>query len=339
MRKITIILSILALIASGCGGNNKATNNNIRENKPFQYDESKTLFSGAFAVSPEYFAELTLNTETGKLTVIINGQEMPFELSISGSLKEVFETLVCIATEDLNKDGYVDFILTPNCNARFPASYVYLFDKDKKYFVVYRDDESEDVDFFLIGNTTGFITRIQPEQGTLNPLDFSNRIEFVNDDGSNWFSLPVDLGNYSLYVERDLFQRNSEFKPWAFEPGIEVFAIRCIDQTDSTYIIVVNEDENLVKQLKKHEYLKFQTIEEHVINRLVGTDLEKNPIRKNPSDNATIIDITNLDIDVTHSIERNGDWIKIVNTFTEEVLGWIRWKKDDRFMISLYYSI
>lgn len=339
MKKIAIILSIFALIVISCGGRNNKTNSNIsRESKPFQYDESGTLYSGAFVVSPDYFAELILNTETGKLTTVINGRETPFDLAIEGDLKEVFEVLVCISTEDLNKDGYVDFILTPYCSSRFPTSYVYLFDKEKKHFVL-NVPKSEFDEFSLIGNTIGFITKIQPEHGSLNPLDSANRITFLNDDRSSWLSLPINLGSYSTYVEEGLFEYNDEFQPWAFDSGIEVFVIRCIGKTDSTYTVIVNENRDIVKHLKKHKSLCFETVEKHVSHLLVSTDFETNPVRKTPSDNAAIVNTTEDETDLIHSIEVKDEWIKIENLDTNKVLGWIRWKKGDRFMIKMFYSI
>jgi len=334
MKKTAIILSILVIIASSCGRGNKKV-------RPFQYNESGTLYSGAFAVSPDYFAELSLNVETGELTVLINGHKKPFDLSpiqrnFSGDLKEIFSEMLEINTEDLNGDGYVDFALTPNCTAKFPKSFVYFFDKEKENFVEQKE-ESEGVVFEPIGNTIGFISF--ECYGCKN--DTLNRIEILNDDGSNWLS--GDVQDFIEYTDGELNIRknnnNEDFKPWAFEPGIGVFTIRCIAESENDYTIVANEEENIVKRLKKHKCFKFETVEEHVVNRLVGTDFSLNPIRENPNDDSQIIDINNLDAELIVSIERKGDWIKIENSETNEVLGWIRWKKDDRFMIWMYYSV
>ena len=145
MRKIVIILNVLVFIASSCGGRNNKANGNIdRENKPFQYDESGTLYSGSFAVSPDYFAELTLTAETEELIVLINGKKTSFDFAISENLEELFFFGLCVRTDDFNSDGYVDFEWIPNCSARFPKSYVYLFDKDKECFVISSEDNEND---------------------------------------------------------------------------------------------------------------------------------------------------------------------------------------------------
>ena len=140
MRRVAVILSVLALVMSSCTKN--------KEN-PFEYDESKNLYSGAFAVSSDYFAEITVNCNTGEITVLINGRKTPIELP--PDYRNVFETQHCFYTEDFNRDGYVDFRLRPNCDARYSQSYDYYFDKEKEYFVPVVDEEGgntiiEDID-------------------------------------------------------------------------------------------------------------------------------------------------------------------------------------------------
>jgi hypothetical protein len=191
--------------------------------------------------------------------------------------------------------------------------------------------DSNETQFPLIGNTIGFISFDWDkwEENT------SIKIEILNDNGSIWCSFD---GNPYDYSERSR-NPDKDFKPWAFEPGIGVFIMRCIAKSGNGYTIVANEEQNLVKQLEKHGYLKFQTVEEHISYTLVDTDFNLNPLREYPSDEAPIIDIINFDVEVISSIERKGDWIKITNSFTSEVLGWIRWKKCDRFMVWLYYSV
>lgn len=154
MKKSCLFILLLILIVGCIRKTNKATGNteslteqivqgkNQKENVPFHYNESGTAYSGAFAVSDDYFAELALNIETGKLTVLINGKEVPCELSIPED-PEVFLPALCITVEDLNGDGCMDFALTPNCTARFPESYVHLFDTGKGCFVAFSDNNDE----------------------------------------------------------------------------------------------------------------------------------------------------------------------------------------------------
>ena len=341
MKKIIFILSVFAFIASGCGEKTNKTadttpqNNSSRENIPFHYNESETVFSGAFAVSPDYFAELTLTAETKELIVLINGKETPFDFAISENLEELFFFGLCVRTEDFNSDGYVDFEWIPNCSARFPESYVYLFDKDKECFTAYKDDEdeSEESPFLLLENTIGFM------RASYENLDTLQRIEFLNDDGSVWFSFHADILEYHENVERGVNADNEDFEPWAFGPEIGVFVIRCIAKLEAGYTVIVNEKTNTVKQLKKHNNIQFQTVEEHVLGAIIGNDFNVNPIRENPNDNAKVVYATDEEIEVLTAVEMKGEWIKIEDIYSNKILGWIRWKMDGRLMIQMYYSI
>jgi len=200
--------------------------------------------------------------------------------------------------------------------------------------------DGDETQFPLIGNTIGFISFdfdkwYSEERHTLNS------IEILNNNGSSWLS--ADVKDFVEYTDGELNIRQNnnyeDFRPWAFEPGIGTFTIRCIAKSETDYTIVVNEDKNIVKQLNKHKYFQFQTIEEHVSRRLISTDFGLNPIRKTPDDNAPIIRATDDETEVTASVELQGDWIKIEDSYTNKVLGWIRWKKGDRFMVWLHYSV
>ena len=203
--------------------------------------------------------------------------------------------------------------------------------------IVFNNDETL---FPLIGNTIGFISFdfekwFAEERGTFD------RIEILNDNGNSWLSAYVS--DFIEYTNGDVnisaHNNYENFRPWAFEPGIGVFTIRCIAKSETDYTIVVNEEKNIVKRLKEHDIFKFQSLEEHVSNRLVGTDFDLNPIREFPSDDAPIVLATEDEIELTVSIELKGDWIKIEDSYNDKVLGWIRWKKGDRFMVQLYYSV
>jgi len=125
MRKIVLILSAFALVVSSCTKNKE---------RPYEYDESKNLYSAAFVVSPDYFAEIIGNPETDELTVLINGHKTPIEFPITD--RGILEPAAWLVAKDLNEDGYVDFCFTPNCTAKYPPSYTYYFDKDKEHFVL-----------------------------------------------------------------------------------------------------------------------------------------------------------------------------------------------------------
>ena len=199
--------------------------------------------------------------------------------------------------------------------------------------------DSDELQFPLIGNTIGFIS-FDFDKWYSEGDDTLNKIEILNEDSSIWLS--ADVQDFVEYTNSELNIRknnNIDFQPWAFEPSIGVFTIRCIAKTENAYTIIVDEEKNIVKQLQKHEQFQFQTLEEHVSMVLVSTDFSLNPIREKPNENAAIVNTIDDEIDLTASVELKGDWIKIENSYSNKVLGWIRWKKGDRFMVWLYYSV
>ena len=183
--------------------------------------------------------------------------------------------------------------------------------------------------FPLIGNTIGFVMFL--DRG-LAEIDRLNKVEILNDDGTIWHSFYVG-GCVSDFVGN-----NELFRPFAFE--FFVLAMRCIAKSEHYYTVVVNEEKNLVKRMRRHSEFGFQTVEQHVL-RLVGTDFRINPIRTYPNDDAPIVheEWYKYEDFLIMAIEAEGDWIKIIDAWEDEILGWIRWRKDDRFMVWLFYSI
>ncbi|MDL2262853.1 SH3 domain-containing protein [Bacteroidales bacterium OttesenSCG-928-I21] len=326
---------LLSIIIIGCNTRNKITTDDtdsisesadivFRENIPFDYDESGILFKGAFNVSPDYFAELILNTETTEFIIFINGEktfcELPFEDP------EILLPGICVNTEDFNQDGYVDFCLIPNCSARFPESYVYFFDSEKEYFVLAeKENNDEYAHRYYINNTVGFIS-INHETP-----DSINKITFLNDDETIWMTFMADdFGNVIDWHE--------DFHPWALESGIMVFAVRCVEKNDDGYRVIVNEGQEMEKQLLKHKNIEFSTIEEHLLTILIDFDIKQNPIRETPDDNGEILFVDDLG-DLINVVEVNGDWIKIRDLYNDKILGWIKWREKNEFLIDFYYSV
>jgi len=340
VKNIGLLLLLLILFIGCKGRDNKVSGNtgslpepivqsvtnHNRENIPFDYDESGTSYSGAFTISSDYFAELTLNIKTGQLIVLINGDETPCELSMPED-PEVFLTALCITTEDLNEDGYMDFILTPNCSARFPVSYVHLFDKNKECFVAHKDDHKDEEPLYrpAVGNTIGFITFDHED------IDAENKITFLNDDGSVWMEFGADDYHYDKEIKWA-----GDFHPWALESEYKVFVIRCTGKDDKGYRVIIDEEHGTEKQMPKHRNIKLTTTEEHMLNYFIGYDRTNNPLRETPD--GTIIQPEETE-DILSAVEVKGDWIKIKDVDSNEILGWIKWRDKDVFLIDFYYSM
>lgn len=303
------------------------------ENKeiiPFAYNSSDYSYSGTFVVSPEYYAEVILNPNSGNFRIFINGTEVSCNLKYDGDREDLQLESLSIRPEDYNEDGYMDFRLSVYRD----SGTVYVFDKDKKCFLAAPKEDYHALKK-TIDNTVGFITF--PDPGEKDGL--KDKAEIVNKDGTPWMSFHID---YSRYNEK----YRDNFMPWAFEPGIGVFVVRCTKVNADSYTIVVNEALGLKKQLKKNPDIKFSTLEEHIFSALLGFDKETNPMRKEPNDNAEeYVWSTDekFDPELLFAEEMKGDWIKLkIHDWSdgkEYPLGWIKWRDGNRFMIEFYYSV
>jgi hypothetical protein len=340
-KNICIYLLLLTLLAGCRGKSNKTINSkepvaesvmqgssNTRE-EAFGYNESKTLYGGAFTISSDYFAELSLNVETGEIIVIINGKETSCKLSLPEN-PEIYETGVDITIEDLNEDGYMDFILTPNYTARFPVSYVNLFCREKECFIATDDDMPDDAGETAhqssIANTIGFITFYHED------IDGENKITLLNDDGTVWMAFEADQYHNGMQIEW-----KEDFSPWELESETMTFVIRCVGKYDGGYCVVVNESSGEEKRMRYHRNIKISTIEEHILDRLISFNPVDNPIKDSPG--GTTMDLSDTPGDLFTIVGIEGDWIKIRDEESNNTLGWIRWRENDRLLISIYYSM
>lgn len=348
--KNIFVISLFSIIVSGCNKKNNTEENvdrvfldsiavhyssdsillhyNERKEIPFHYANSQDiLYKGAFNVSPDYFAELILDTEKGELLAYINGRETLCDLSELED-KSILEVYLNIRKEDVNNDGYVDFILTPNYSARYPKSYVYHFDKEFEYFIPIIEEEENAKDrYTFIDNTIGFITF------NAEDIDSIHKITFLNPDNTVW--MDFDSKDFS---EGRKIEWHEEFSPWALDSGIGIWVIRCVGQDERGYYIIVNENSREEKLLLKHENICFNTIEEHLLGLLISFNIQENPIRETPDADGAIISIGEIsDIITVNTVI--DDWIKIEDSMNSKELGWIKWRDGNRFLIGFYYSV
>jgi hypothetical protein len=95
--------------------------------------------------------------------------------------------------------------------------------------------------------------------------------------------------------------------------------------------------------IKKVDSLfKFETVSTYVSEwTTLGLDFDRlqNPLRQEPSDNAAVIlneDTKKYKIWRAEKIEMKGDWLKVKTKDKKE--GWIRWRRDDKIIIQLYFA-
>jgi len=159
-------------------------------------------------------------------------------------------------------------------------------------------------------------------------------IKLFNKDGELWykFSFFYDDSDGKFDYPKD------NFKPLAFHPDNFLLILEVSDTSRNRYEVLVNQKNNLRKYLEKNQdFLLFQSWEEHILSvPSVSFDENTNPILEKPSGNT--VDIRSEKGEFFQPVEIKGDWLRIKWGLNSNwKYGWIRWKKDDKLQIELFY--
>ena len=174
-------------------------------------------------------------------------------------------------------------------------------------------------------------------------------IVIFNQDCSVWMLFDFDYENkldnknqYTLDDVKKLYSWNEDFNPYVFIIDYSLLMFICTGIEGDKYKVIVNKETGLEKYIKKEDFLILRNWQEHLIHSVasVDFDIKTNPVRQKPTIEAGILKLS-LDIDpVIEPIGINGDWLKV--RFWEkdnEKTGWIKWKIENRIIVSLFYLI
>lgn len=161
-----------------------------------------------------------------------------------------------------------------------------------------------------------------------------HKIEFVNDDGTPWYTL-------DLYKE---LKAKNDFMIIAFKPDYFLFHIRCQKQTPTGFAVVVNEESGLTKFVLNSSTVRLQSWEEYVLN-VFSVDFDPNKIPIYNKVSGTSIKSNPKKESIIVPKEVRGEWMKIIwldsgeypSNNTSVKTGWIKWKKDNKILITLYH--
>jgi hypothetical protein len=144
------------------------------------------------------------------------------------------------------------------------------------------------------------------------------------------------------------FSRNDNtnpFNPRLFVDNPDYFRLifDCTKSTGEYYQVIIDQKTNEPGFIKKTDSsFRFETVDEYVnewTTSGLDFDRDQNPLRQEPSDNATVIsndDQKKYKIWRAEKIELKGDWIKVKVGDSEE--GWIRWRQGDKIVIKIYFA-
>ncbi|CAN5276129.1 hypothetical protein BH10ACI1_BH10ACI1_21080 [soil metagenome] len=167
-------------------------------------------------------------------------------------------------------------------------------------------------------------------------------IRFYNEDGSLWYQFSF------FYDDRDgkFEYENNNFNPFAFNPDYSRLALKLAGENATYFEVIVNEETNLKKYVKKDDKnFKFETWENHILQTFaIEFNNEVNPLREIP--NGKIKNIETANIEKFAPVEIKGEWLKVkwdvkpnsTETTPKTDSGWIQWKKADTLLIDWLYT-
>lgn len=181
-------------------------------------------------------------------------------------------------------------------------------------------------------NDTGTVKNEQKKLGRVDVIslkeDYEHQLlELFNESGELWKSFKVS----------DTFA-DKQIEPYAQKVENNLLVFRCVGMKGEFYKVIVNEEKKITKYLKgSSPYFNYETWPEHLLHVFsVGFDYKKNPLRAQPSANASVIKY--YPDQFYHPVEFKGDWLK-VKDHDDKKEGWIKWRgKDGALTIEIYYD-
>lgn len=178
---------------------------------------------------------------------------------------------------------------------------------------------------------------------TLDEVNYSKEnglIELLNDGGEAWYSFTF------YYDDSDgkWDYPNDDFQVIAFHPDYFLLKMRCISQDDEFYTVMVNEESQLTKKVRKSSKLVLQIWEQFALNVFsVSFESLSNPILHKIAGDKIDVDLP--DYPIFQPVKIKDDWMKIkwskkngiTTADSEYEFGWIKWKSHNRILIEVFF--
>lgn len=171
-------------------------------------------------------------------------------------------------------------------------------------------------------------------------------VKIYDKGGPVWY----EFSYYDESAFDELESINTDFKPFAFHPDYLLLAMRVVGEDAALYEVVVNEESDLRKFVRKEdENLAFESFSDHILTAIaVDFDQQTNPVRAEPGGEPLAGDFSKVPIFKPSNTE--GDWLEVtfqepseasansnVNGSANAAKGWIRWREGHLLRIALFY--
>ncbi len=156
----------------------------------------------------------------------------------------------------------------------------------------------------------------------------------------------VYLTNKTFNIIDDDYLYKEGIKVNTFDPEYGLFILDCEGIENQQYKVKINNNDCFIDIKENSHLLKFKTPEQHVMESypyLYGKN--NTPLRVEPNDESEIIE--NYDKHLYEPVELKGDWLKVKDDkdcyvgeepSKENIVGWVRWRKDGKIIIDIRYS-
>jgi len=157
--------------------------------------------------------------------------------------------------------------------------------------------------------------------------------------------------NKSMFINRTSYETIEEEYKYKKHLNIELFnaeygffILKCFGITDGFYRVEINGKVGLISLETYKEYLKFKDLKQYVIETY-PIPTQQNPLRKETNDNSEIVN--DFDKWTFIPVEIDGDWLKVIDNkdcykgaapSSNDIIGWIRWKKDGEFILKVAHG-
>ena len=170
---------------------------------------------------------------------------------------------------------------------------------------------------------------------------YSKTIEIYNSDKTLYAEIVGDTllvrgRKYNLIEDRrDTLRRY--ITSYSFDPEYDIFILQCDGILDGYYKVQLNEGFKLIST--ENRYTKFETLEEFVLSSLPDISSGKTPLRREPNDQASIID--GYDEFYYRATKMSGDWIFLecdvdyADCDKGKDSGWVKWRDSTGVIIRL----
>jgi len=155
-------------------------------------------------------------------------------------------------------------------------------------------------------------------------------------------SVSINGKNYETIEEEYLYRKLFDIEVLEAEYGF--FILKCYGETDGFYKVGINSSIGLVPNNATNSLTVFKDLEKYIMETH-PIPTKQNPLRQKPNENSEIVKA--FEKWTYLSVEIVGDWLKVTDNkdcysgaspSTVDIVGWIRWRKDGKFILKVAHS-